>query len=245
MRARRAGGSVASQASISGRISIILNRSARSRGRRSSRLASCQACNAWTYPCRSGERCGRCASLNSRPPAMQRPPESSSRPNRHCPFSGHRPHAARPWRTISLVISAPPTARHRPSAMAALPPINGHRKRHAACPNQNPTSWLVQCLRFSVRGHLISYRESEQTVRFHPNPTQLRGEGHPWLSRAQFLVVDLSKQPPRVHWRWGGWDLFTPLGLNRQSRTSSSSWRMTSATPMWAAMVSGTIRRRT
>jgi hypothetical protein len=72
-----------------------------------------------------------------------------------------------------------------------------------------------------------------------PITYQLRREGHPWFSRAQFLVVDLSKRQQRVHWRSREWFWVVTPGLNRQSRTSSSSWRMTSATPMWAARSAG------
>jgi len=44
-----------------------------------------------------------------------------------------------------------------------------------------------------------------------------------WRSRAQFIVVDLFRRLPRVNWRWVGWDLVTPAGLNRHSQTSSLS----------------------
>ena len=41
----------------------------------------------------------------------------------------------------------------------------------------------------------------------------------------------LSKRPPRVRWLWLGSALVAPALRKRPSRTSSSSWRTTSAMP--------------
>src|SRR5882672_3127559 len=137
----------------------------------------------------------------------------------------------KPPRHISTLPNSEVRTRDREVGLAlnsghCLPGLSGPksaRTRHPGWCSAFGSAFAVTLLAIAIASRMLGSI---------PITYQLRGEGHPWFSSAQFLVVDLSKQPPRVHWRWVGWDLFTPPGLNRQSRTSSSSWRMTSATRM-------------